>query len=173
MMFPLSCFSGPTTGHFLRGRSLKGRCNIRVYVPVCVPVSVPPLNSKIPPHTPTRPLNPVPASGPASNCATYPWEELPLKKCPKQSFFATIRNLPLLVNSKPIVAPRSRQYWLQLLSETCRILLCHSSRCHRTPVPAARAVSCFCARNALLSLRSSAPSCWLPPCFRSVFFEAN
>ena len=23
-------------GHFLRGRSLKGRCNIRVYVPVCV-----------------------------------------------------------------------------------------------------------------------------------------
>ena len=27
-------------GHFLRGRSLKGRCNIRVYVPVCVPVCV-------------------------------------------------------------------------------------------------------------------------------------
>ena len=25
-----------TIGHFLRGRSLKGRCNIRVYVPVCV-----------------------------------------------------------------------------------------------------------------------------------------
>ena len=27
-------------GHFLRGRSLKGRCNIRVYVPVCVCVCV-------------------------------------------------------------------------------------------------------------------------------------
>ena len=27
-------------GHFLRGRSLKGRCNIRVYVPACVPVYV-------------------------------------------------------------------------------------------------------------------------------------
>ena len=25
-------------GHFLRGRLLKGRCNIRVYVLVCVPV---------------------------------------------------------------------------------------------------------------------------------------
>ena len=54
-------------GHFLRGRSLKGRCNICVYVPVCVCVcscvcpSSPPsdpthavgLNSRIPPHTPT------------------------------------------------------------------------------------------------------------------------
>ena len=30
----------PLVGHFLRGRSLKGRCNIRVYVPVCVPVCV-------------------------------------------------------------------------------------------------------------------------------------
>ena len=30
----------------------------------------------------TWPLTPVPASVPASNCATYPWEELPLKKCP-------------------------------------------------------------------------------------------
>ena len=49
-------------GHFLRGRSLKGRCNIRVYVPVCVCVSLrsPPdpahtvgLNSRIPPHTRT------------------------------------------------------------------------------------------------------------------------
>ena len=35
-------------GHFLRGRSLKGRCNIRVYVPVCVPVCVP----HVPPITP-------------------------------------------------------------------------------------------------------------------------
>ena len=26
--------------HFLKGRSLKGRCNIRVYVPVCVCVCV-------------------------------------------------------------------------------------------------------------------------------------
>ena len=30
----------PFVGHFLRGRSLKGRCNIRVYVPVYVPVCV-------------------------------------------------------------------------------------------------------------------------------------
>ena len=38
----LSCRTGsPTTvGHFLRGRSLKARCNIRVYVPVGVPVCV-------------------------------------------------------------------------------------------------------------------------------------
>ena len=34
-------------GHFLRGRSLKGRCNICVYVPVCVPVCVP----RLPPTT--------------------------------------------------------------------------------------------------------------------------
>ena len=38
-------------GHFLRGRSLKGRCNIRVYVPVCVPVCVCPSS---PPHNPTH-----------------------------------------------------------------------------------------------------------------------
>ena len=79
-------------GHFLRGRLLKGRCNIRVYVPVRVPVCVPPLppprlppvqpKSRIPPHTPTEPLKLVPASVPASNCVAYPWEELPLKKCP-------------------------------------------------------------------------------------------
>ena len=81
-------------GHFLRGRSLKGRCDIRMYVPLCacvflcVSLRSPPdpahtvgLNSRIPPHTHTRPLTPVPASVPASNCVTYPWEELPLKKC--------------------------------------------------------------------------------------------
>ena len=39
----ISCGPSPSVGHFLRGRSLKGRCNIRVYVPVCVPVCVPPL----------------------------------------------------------------------------------------------------------------------------------
>ena len=86
-------------GHFLRDRLLKGRCNICMYVLVCscvcvcararTPVCVllcPPdpthtvgLNSRIPP-TPTSPLNPVPASVPASKCVTYPWEELPLKK---------------------------------------------------------------------------------------------
>ena len=37
----------PKIGHFLRGRSLKGRCNICVYVPVCVPVCVP----RLPPMT--------------------------------------------------------------------------------------------------------------------------
>ena len=40
-----------TLGHFLKGRSLKGRCNIRVYVPVCVcvPVCVPRLPTMTPP----------------------------------------------------------------------------------------------------------------------------
>ena len=41
-----------TFGHVLRGRSLKGRCNIRVYVPVCVPVCVCP--SSPPPHDPAH-----------------------------------------------------------------------------------------------------------------------
>ena len=76
-------------GHFLRGRSLKGRYNIRVYVPLCVCVCVcvflcvcvPPLPPWPRPHcgaeqqNPTWPLTPAPASIPASNCATYPWEE--------------------------------------------------------------------------------------------------
>ena len=31
---------GANLGHFLRGRSLKGRCNIRVYVPLCACVCV-------------------------------------------------------------------------------------------------------------------------------------
>ena len=65
----------PFFGHFLRGRSLKGRCNICVYVPVCVCVcscvcvcpSCPPhnpahtvgLNNRIPPapaHDPSPPF---------------------------------------------------------------------------------------------------------------------
>ena len=82
-------------GHFLRGRSLKGRCNIRVYVPVRVPVcpsSPPPwprpycgAEQQNSPHIRTWPLTPVPATVPASKCTTYPWEELPLKKCPKNT----------------------------------------------------------------------------------------
>ena len=51
------------------------------------------LNSRIPPTPP--PLSPVPASVPASNCVTYPWEELPLKKCLIQvrGFNWSVRNL--------------------------------------------------------------------------------
>ena len=42
LLTPLSTApSLPPFGHFLRGRSLKGRCNICVYVPVYVPVCVP------------------------------------------------------------------------------------------------------------------------------------
>ena len=90
----------PKIGHFLRGRSLKGRCNIRVsvcscvflYVCVCVsplspclrsphePAHTVGLNSRIPPPHLHMTL-PVPASVPASNRVTYPWEGLPLKKC--------------------------------------------------------------------------------------------
>ena len=42
-------FGGELFGHFLRGRSLKGRCNIRVYVPVCSCVcpSSPPLTPPV------------------------------------------------------------------------------------------------------------------------------
>ena len=36
-------------GHFVRGRLLKGRCNIRVYVPVNAPVSL--WTAKSPPHS--------------------------------------------------------------------------------------------------------------------------
>ena len=42
-------FFSTSFGHFLRGRSLKGRCNIHVYVPVCVPVRVLPLPPLTPP----------------------------------------------------------------------------------------------------------------------------
>ena len=45
---PESRLVRPFFGHFLRGRSLKGRCNICVYVPVFVPVCVP----RLPPMTP-------------------------------------------------------------------------------------------------------------------------
>ena len=38
--FSKSALSCNFIGRFLRGRSLKGRCNICVYVPVCVPVCV-------------------------------------------------------------------------------------------------------------------------------------
>ena len=41
-------FTDPCIGHFLRGRSLKGRCDICANVPVCVPVCVP----RLPPMTP-------------------------------------------------------------------------------------------------------------------------
>ena len=88
----------PKVGHFLRGRSLKGRCNIRVYVCVCVcvcvPVCVPHLPPISPPHTEglntrnsphTRRTWPWDTPVPASNCATYPWEKLPLQKCPTKT----------------------------------------------------------------------------------------
>ena len=40
-IFSVFCRSAPKiVGQFLRGRSLKGRCNIRVYVPLCVCVPV-------------------------------------------------------------------------------------------------------------------------------------
>ena len=65
---------------------------VRSCVCSCVCPSSPPhdpahTNSRNPPHSRTWPLTPVPASIPASNCTTYPWEELPRKKCPisKQS----------------------------------------------------------------------------------------
>ena len=41
----------PYFGHFFRGRSLKGRCNIRVYVPLCVFLCVCP---SCPPHNPAH-----------------------------------------------------------------------------------------------------------------------
>ena len=49
----------------------------------CVPVraSVPPLPA-YPAHAVGRNSRIASASVPASNCTTYPWEELPLKKCP-------------------------------------------------------------------------------------------
>ena len=67
--------------------------SVCVCVPLCVCVCVPvlprppPPPSRVtkeqnpPPHSNmcTWTLHPVPASGPASNCATYRWEELPLK----------------------------------------------------------------------------------------------
>ena len=66
------------------------RCNICVYVPVCVPVCVcvspiyphepahtVGLNSRIPPHSYMTPHSRSRIRTPASNCMTYPWEELP------------------------------------------------------------------------------------------------
>ena len=50
----------PFIGHFLRGRSLKGRCNICVYVPVCVPVCVPRLPPMTPPYCGAEQQNPPP-----------------------------------------------------------------------------------------------------------------
>ena len=41
--------AGALISHFLKGRSLKGRCNIRMYVPLCVCVCVP-----VPPVPPPR-----------------------------------------------------------------------------------------------------------------------
>ena len=86
-------------GHFLKGRSLKGRCNICVYVPACFPVCIPRIpprprpycaaEQQSSPHTRTWPLTLVPASVPASNCTTYPWEELPEKcKFIRHQFFS-------------------------------------------------------------------------------------
>ena len=61
--------------HLLKGRSLKGRCNVRVYVPVCSCVCVcpssPPLHrpycgtEQQNPHTPTWLLTPFPPHDPS------------------------------------------------------------------------------------------------------------
>ena len=57
------------------------------------------LNSRIPP-TPVHDLTPVPASVPASTCTTYPWEELPLKKCPNIELnIKTIRSIDDVMES--------------------------------------------------------------------------
>ena len=97
-------FSG-TEGfdHFLRGRSLKGRCSICVYVPLSVCVC--PIPSPRPPpscaakeqslpYIPTWTPHPAAASRPASNCATHPCEKLPLKKCAKDGAQSPPPTLP-------------------------------------------------------------------------------
>ena len=83
-------------GHFLRGKSLKGRCNIRVYVPVCVPVCVcvcvcvpplPPLTPAIlwgrtaesPPTPPHDPSPPFPHPYPQAIAGPTPGKNYPLK----------------------------------------------------------------------------------------------
>ena len=97
-----------------RARSLKGRCNIGVYFPLCVPL-LSPLTPPMLWHCtagshpiPLTTLTPVPASVPASNCVTCPWEELPLNKCPKV-VQASIWRPPLHMSSSkdPCVSPQS------------------------------------------------------------------
>ena len=75
----------------------KGRsCNcLRVCSCVCVPVS---------PHTRTSPRNIH-----ASNCTTYPWEELPLKKCQTSGVFQ-LSDLSL----QPTLPVRGRMLWVHL-----------------------------------------------------------
>ena len=58
-------------GHFLGGRSLKGRCNIRVYVPACVPVSVC-VCVCVCPSPPPPPPDPSNAVGPNSRIPPTP-----------------------------------------------------------------------------------------------------
>ena len=78
-------------GHFLRGRSLKGRCNIRVYVPSCSCVCVSPLppppdpahtvglNSRMPPTPPHDPPPPFPHPYPQAIARPTPGKNYPLK----------------------------------------------------------------------------------------------
>ena len=75
------------------GRYRVGATFACTFLCVCVCVCVPPL--PLTPHilwgwtaeSPSTPLHdpspprPVPASVPASNCVTYPWDELPPKEC--------------------------------------------------------------------------------------------
>ena len=59
-------------GHFLRGRSLKGRWNIRLYVPVCVPVCVPPPSPWSHPYCGTEQQNPPPPRSPTRPFPLFP-----------------------------------------------------------------------------------------------------
>ena len=83
---------GVKFGHFLRCRLLKGRCNIRVYVPVCVCVFLcvsllsPPdpthtvgLNSRIPPTPLHNPSPPFPHPYPQATARPTPGKNYPLK----------------------------------------------------------------------------------------------
>ena len=118
-------------GHFLRGRSLKGRCNIRVYVPVCVCVCVflcvslrsPPdpahtvrLNSNNPPHMTPHPrprirthkqLRDLPLGRTTSRRALW------VEKAPRNSRFLSL----VVVETHPDF-PELRRMHLALLS--CR-----------------------------------------------------
>ena len=64
----------PKFGHFLKGRSLKGRCNIRVYVPVCVcgPVCVCVCVPPLPPPTLLFPPYPAHTLGRAAESPPHP-----------------------------------------------------------------------------------------------------
>ena len=83
-------------GHFLRGRSLKDRCNICGYVPVCacvfLGVSLPP-----PPTSPVRNLRPELPPPHPQNLGPTPWTNYPL------------RSARLLPCSFPLISARNER----------------------------------------------------------------